>query len=367
MEIKGDFLGFSFNGVRSEELGIVRTSDGDNFTENLQPEIKDVTAEVPGMHGAYYFGSTFGVKNISVSFAFDDLTELQFRKLRQVFGQRKQGELIFDERPYKKYIAKIESPIELSYVCFDRQKREADENGRSGIRIIDRIVDEETGETTLTYETVYPWIYDFNEDGTPKTERIYKGDGKIEFVCYFPFAKSVYKTLPDGEETSDWVESSGILTQELYDEYGLDTVEDLEGENQYEITVFNPGDLETGFRLYCPFTTSSISISLQYVKEVGEEKEILGTLNITDCTQKGDDVGIMINTDNCLIQGVSVAPHEESEGSGNYIWTTSSNIYNGAVTSGTFFKIEPEINFTDYKILITGDKPTQIFYDYLYF
>lgn len=371
MEIKGDFLGFSFNGVRSEDLGIVRTSEGDRYEENLQPEIKDVTAEVPGMHGAYYFGSTYGAKNISVSFAFDELTETQFRRLRQVFGQRKQGELIFDERPYKKYIAKIESPIELSYICFDARNREVDRTGREGVRVIDRTTTTSTetidGEevevttTTLTRETVNPYIYG---DGT---HRIYKGDGKIEFVCYFPFAKSAYKKLPNGEETSDWVESSGILTQELYDEYGLDTVEDLEDENQYEITVFNPGDLETGFRLYCPFTTSSISISLQYVKMVGEEKEVLGSLNIVDCTQKGDDVGIMINTDNCLIQGVSVAPHEERGGSGNYIWTTSSNIYNGAVTSGTFFKIQPEINFTDYKILIAGDKPTQIFYDYLYF
>lgn len=358
MEIKGDFLGFSFNGVRSEELGIVRTSDGDNFTENLQPEIKDVTAEVPGMHGAYYFGSTFGVKNISVSFAFDDLTELQFRKLRQVFGQRKQGELIFDERPYKKYIAKIESPIELSYVCFDEPIKEE--------QVIEGIRYQEDGE----YKTSHIVMRNTNQTG-----RIYKGDGKIEFVCYFPFAKSVFKELPDEHSSEEWVASSGILTENLRETYQLDNLTAVDGqENTYQISVYNPGDIETGFRLYCPFEESndgapSISLTLQLIRRYSEdevsETEIIDTLNIQNCKKKGNDVGIVINTDNNLIQGVSEAPRLED---GSYIWTTSKNIYNSSVTSGNFFKINPSFDPSEYMIILTGgNNSMQIFYDYLYF
>jgi hypothetical protein len=34
-----DYIGFSFNGVHSSELGIVRTSEGSRFNENLLPTI----------------------------------------------------------------------------------------------------------------------------------------------------------------------------------------------------------------------------------------------------------------------------------------------------------------------------------------
>jgi hypothetical protein len=34
-----DFIGFTFNGKHSSELGIVRTSDGSRFNENLLPTI----------------------------------------------------------------------------------------------------------------------------------------------------------------------------------------------------------------------------------------------------------------------------------------------------------------------------------------
>jgi len=37
--IKGDFLGFTFNGVHSSELGLTRVSDGSRYNENLYPTI----------------------------------------------------------------------------------------------------------------------------------------------------------------------------------------------------------------------------------------------------------------------------------------------------------------------------------------
>jgi hypothetical protein len=35
--LKGDFIGFSYNGKHSSDLGIVRTSNGSRFDENLLP------------------------------------------------------------------------------------------------------------------------------------------------------------------------------------------------------------------------------------------------------------------------------------------------------------------------------------------
>ena len=110
--MKGDFIGFSFDGVHSDDLNIVRVADGDGYTENLQPNLEDLTAHVNGMDGDYYFGSDYQNKEISIPIAFDSVTESQLRQLRGLFGRQKIGVLIFDEVPYKKYLAKISAPIE---------------------------------------------------------------------------------------------------------------------------------------------------------------------------------------------------------------------------------------------------------------
>ena len=390
-----DFTGFNFGGVSSEELGITRVSSGDRYEEQLHPEIKDITAEVPGLNGNYYFGSSYGPKSFDVEFAFDHLTETQFRKLRQVFGTKQIQKLIFNERPYKYYMAKIESPIELSYVCFNEPKR-VEGSTRNGVRRnrsedeqtrkvqVEDSVEVEAGETvsftlqhvppigtiTVSPEGEYPYdnttyTYTFtNESDEPitftisykyeetyyivaweqvtpweytgETERIYKGEGKVTFICYFPFAKSVYKILPDTTEDNfgnveDWASSSGILSNEDYSAYSIDiynsrgliprlkeeeeekvsvdsineavflsqcdsqgeytftcelqiwylnetrigtsgdleenygvkvTLNDFNASFTIEVTefigfrVYNAGDISTGFRLYCPFTTS---------------------------------------------------------------------------------------------------------------
>ena len=240
----GDFLGFTFGDVHSSDLGITRVSGGDRYDEELHPEIKDRTAEVPGLNGEYYFGSDFGSRSFDIEIAFDSLNEEQFRKLRQVFGTKNIKKLIFDEHPYKYYLAKLESPIELSYVCFDEPKKIIGA-ARDGVRVANRIpiTEEVEGEEqiigyTIEREQVTPYEY---QEGT---QRVYKGEGKITFKAYFPFAKSVYKVLPSNEEGSDWAVSSGILNSTQY--------ASVDNYNNGSITVYNPGDVATGFRLYLP-------------------------------------------------------------------------------------------------------------------
>lgn len=121
--MKGDFLGFSFDGIHCSQLGITHVSSSDRYDEDLFPEVKDKTIEIPNNHGEYYYGSTYGTRTFEINIAYDSITEKQFRNIRRLFGTRKICELIFDERPYKVYYAKLESPIEMSYVCFDEPKR----------------------------------------------------------------------------------------------------------------------------------------------------------------------------------------------------------------------------------------------------
>ena len=47
MALSGDFIGFTFNGVHSSDMGIIRTSDGSRFNENLLPTSTDKTVQIP--------------------------------------------------------------------------------------------------------------------------------------------------------------------------------------------------------------------------------------------------------------------------------------------------------------------------------
>ena len=410
-EWKGDFLGFSFAGTHSDDYNIVRTSNGDRFDENLHPEINDVTAEVPGMDGNYYFGSTFKNKPFSISFAFDHLSEKGFREMRAWLGTKTIQPLIFDERPYKKYLAKIENPVEMSYVCFDERRRVVDTE-RNGVRregyeeeetstvenvdvlageTLVYVLEQEaiTGSWYIEDEEQLPIEYSFEdnmftftnlsdtdinikihynylvqvpqwEQVTPYrylegTERVYKGEGTINFVCYYPFAKSVFKKLEGSDINSDWAASSRILDATTYATRHIDEYTDTPG----IIRVYNAGDIQTGFRLYIPNTISS-TITLTY-SATGAK------LVIKPWTLKSGDNGVIINTDNQLIQGVSIAPTV----SNSYSYQTSKNIYNNYIQSGYFFKLNPNALNTTNTISINGgiddSNPPLIFYDYLYF
>ena len=336
----GDFLGFTFGEVHSSDLGITRVSGGDRYDEELHPEIKDRTAEVPGLNGEYYFGSDYGTRSFDIEFAFDHLTEVQFRKLRKVFGTKHIQSLVFDERPYKKYMAKLESPVELSYVCFDEPKKE--------------LVDFEGiyGSTTVWRDT-------------DEKQRIYKGEGKITFICHFPFAKSNFKVLPEEgneyyEGSEEWAISSGILSAETRETNGIDIY------SAGAIKIYNPGDVETGFRLYIPAAALRNQITLQY----GEAQLVIDPIELKEYAEDAYDEGVIVDTNTGLITGIISLTIDSS---GNPVYTTSSNIYNQFIDSGYFFKFEPT-DFTTYDDLpvlqITGagaSEDVQIFYDYLYF
>ena len=165
-----DFVGFRFGGVHSSDLGIKRVSDGSRYNEDLLPSLQDKTVQIPGGDGTYYFGSYYTQRTIPVSIAFDDMTEVQFRKLRTLISKKEPQRLIFDERPYKYYMAKVSpSAQSLKYVCFEK------------------------------------------DDG----QRRYCGEGNLNFICYFPFARATNWVLSefsneDKKNINQWEEASGI-------------------------------------------------------------------------------------------------------------------------------------------------------------
>ena len=157
-----DFLGFTFNGMHSlYDLNVYRVIDGSRITDNLAPTYSDLTADAPGGDGQYYFGTHHKTRVFPISFAFDSLTEAQLRKWKQFCRGKELSDLIFDEAPYKVYTAKITGTPQMKYVCFD----------------------------------------------APDGSRIYKGEGTIEFTCYYPYAH----TPNENTKVSTYLATDGIF------------------------------------------------------------------------------------------------------------------------------------------------------------
>lgn len=379
-DLKGDFLGFSFDNIHSSRLGIVRVANGDRYTEELFPEVSDRTHEITGEDGENYYGSEFKTKVHTINIAFDSVTEKQFRQLRKLFGTKKICPLIFDERPYKVYMAKIESPIELEYVCFDEHKRHEGETIEGGgIRYV-----EKDGERVK--EDITPWVYEYDEGGRPITERIYKGEGTIELISYYPYAHQLYKQLElytdnpmitTYSNVDEWAESSGILDTETFTNNHIDEVLEATYLTNYynlQIPVYNPGDLDTGFYLYIPFDNSG-HISPAFGNYVCINGDTNGLL-LREIERKGDDSGIIINTNNHLIEGVKYDFISERNDYRTRSWTPTINIYNEYIAAGDFPLIKRSdwhFDDTQYKQSIylncqVADRNSiKLDYDYLYF
>ena len=281
-----DYIGFTFNGIHSSQLGIVRTSDGSRFNENLLPTIQDKTVQVPGGDGTYYFGSYYTQKPFNISFAFDDLTEQEFAELKRWLGDKKVHSLIFDETPYKAYQAKV------------------------------------TGSATIKH-------IPFGATGT----RIYKGEGSVQFTAYQPFARSTFKFFTkkeDGEyepsfiNQDEWIVASGIRTNPYYGstEAGIEYDKFLTDLNK--INLYNAGDMETHFALPLTFVDGKIPATKIYID--GDNTRQLSLKEITKASDS-EDVYVKINTRLNIIEGYK-SNHQKS-----------GIVYNSAITEGVFFKI----------------------------
>ena len=138
-----DFCGFRFGKIHTSDLQLEVVSTSDRYEPRILPAPTDTTVDVPGSDGQYYFGSVYKNREITCNLAFDSVSEQIYRKIRQLFATDKLQDLVFDEEPYKTWKAKIKSKPEFKSLCF---------------------TDKETGQ------------------------RVYKGTGKLVFICYYPYA-----------------------------------------------------------------------------------------------------------------------------------------------------------------------------------
>ena len=317
--IQGDFLGFTFDGIHSSELGVFRVSDGSRYTENLLPTIQDKTTQIPGNDGTYYQGSFYTQRQINFPIAFDDLSDEQLRKLKVIFGDKNIHTLIFDELPYKVYKVKATGTPNLKYVCFDG-------NNKEFLRL---------NESSLNLRTKDSLYGNF---AMPGTGRVYKGEGQLNFIAYTPYAKSRFKYIDQyimkdisewgSMDTNyahdvyhnlyDWVDSSRMIksTARKKIDKQIYVVDQCTSSG---VLVYNAGDIPTNFILKLYFSDSISNCT------IGNNNENYLRFNGFKLYQ--GDAGIQINSKLNLIEGIN----EKGEITGT--------IYNKYLTNGDFFKI----------------------------
>ena len=187
-----DFIGFTYKGFHSiRDLNVYRVSNGSRYDFALAPTITDSSMDIPGNDGMYFFNTFHKQRQFTINIAFSDLTEENLRKLRQLFNGKEVGELIFDETPYKVYAAKITGTPTIKAICFDEEK--------SGGGL----------------------------------QRMYRGEGTLQFTCFLPYAYTpdwvwtknnttfgkisnidgrVYENYSEAYQTKDeWAPASGLF------------------------------------------------------------------------------------------------------------------------------------------------------------
>lgn len=305
-----DFTGFYLDGIHSSTYGILRVSDGDRYIDGLIPEFEDFTVELTGGNGDLYGGRRFRPTEFTIEIAFDHMTESQLHGLRKWLGGEKLKEFRFDERPYKAYWVKVAERPELEYVCF---MEDADNN--------------------------------FTEK-----ERIYKGEGEIEFIAYDPFGYCVdnsysldlkgrtenkdginwqelntylFKTK-DSDNINEWAIDSGLKSN--LSSYGFSG-----GGNVAKL--YNPGDFEADFMLRIEDTAPHVTDNI--VIECVSNKVIVGELKFRPIENSESLDGILIYFLNTKNHSLQVGRKKETEGKIELITAYRYDL----IYEGNWFKI----------------------------
>jgi len=212
----------------------------------LLPTFTDAIVQVPGGDGTYYWDTYYTQKPFTVDFAFDDLRDEDLRKLRQMFAKKEIQPLIFDEFPYKKYMVKCAQPPQLKYLCFDWQEF-----------------------------------------------RIYKGEGTVQFVAYYPFAFATRSPSLAYAGVSAFAE------------------------------INNTGDMPANLRVTYDLEQVDGAISIEL--RADPNKPAIAQLNLTAVEHVAGDRYILIDSQTQLIEGLNASKEK------------TGNLYNKYIDSGDFF------------------------------
>lgn len=370
-----DYIGFTYNGVRSTDLGILRISNGSRYTESLFPTSSDKIAIAPGANETYYWGSQDTQKTFSIEFAFDNLKEHQLKNLKALMGDKHLYPIVFDERPYMEYYVKSTGNSTLSYVPF-YEKNNRVYKGEGTLQLVSyfpygrlRRTSDGTPMNLLSQynsETMPQWKFEQvtyknfipNQIYFVKEGNIYKPittvDMYDEAVESFDFMTGKFGNFYHGGNINEWYVASGLNNLENYtDKEGNKITFNTLVEEKNYIYVYNPGDMPSPFNLtFIPEGTCEIT--LQGKKDYATDAQLQFVIE----KLKPGDAKIRVNTKLNLIEGLD---------SSNL---TTGNIYNEGIRGGQFFHVPVTTDFS--KVNVIGFthrgtvKDVKIDYVYLY-
>lgn len=325
-DFQGPFLGFTYNGRHSSELGIVRINTGNRAEMPLSPSFKDSTAEVPGGKGLYYFNTQIQQRQFTINFAYDDLTEEDVRELREWLNPLEQGELIFDEEPYKVYTVKPNTQPKLSYLVFNKE---------------------------ITTET-----FKLYEPSTVKSSgRVYKGEGAIGLTAYYPYAKAPSKELSYYNSNT---KEGGFGSQ---DEWKIAAGFDKEVQLD-SLECYNRGDIET-----------PVTLNFKVARDINTNEAVSGNVGIELYSGTISQIGTRIGYVYMDASKMSVNMNYTINSKLELITDINGVARNDIIVASKFFYLPPrEKCFFNVNYLsgYTGEQTnsttaiTNIDYDYLY-
>lgn len=300
---KGDYIGFTYNGIHTSQFGLYRTSDGDRYNMYLSPTVSHLTQTVNGMNGAYYFGANYGTYSFpTMQLAFDSISESEIVGIRKWLLEGIK-ELIFDETPYIKYYVTVNDAPTLKYVPF---------------------LDTETNT------------------------RIYKGELEVTFVSFDGMGHSVHKWLNQYTDSNkeEWAIASGLQnnSNNTYDSYNTTT---------HNVEVYNAGNLPCDFVLTLTnitLTGESSNVTIQ----IGETTSLIEFVLPPSSSSQSFDKIIYDSAKCALIYYITP--------SGG---TQSIKIRNDCIINGDFFQIpigKQTIDLSSFQ----GTPNVSIDYSYLY-
>lgn len=386
-----DFCGFEFKGVHSSTLGISRVSNNARYDDTVVPNIEDKTMTVPGMTGVYYFDTQYKQKNFNLQIAFDHMTEQQYRMFRQLFNgkeyllgdNRVLGDLIFDEAPYKAYTAKVMNPPQLKTLCFDEgdllgapetQMKATRAYSAGDLIIVEQAVNAQEVNDFSPRQSVYRATTSIASGATLTVGnnvseetlgalrgRVYKGEGTIQFVAYYPFAHSLSgkKGLNDFPSTgnhvkiylnkNEWAAASGMLATDPSAQGGT---------KSNSVSIYNPGDFSADWTAKYNFDSNG-SLSIGTISMVDSASTSYGSLTFNQITRKSvnsvADYWLRVNSRTHLVEGLNI--------NGN----PTGTIYNEYIASGDFFKIPQTIHYPSITYTFSSTASFLLDYDYLYY
>lgn len=237
----------------------LRVSDGNRYNENLLPTIQDKTVQVPGGDGAYYYGSYYTNRQVNIPIAFDNARDSDINWLKNILGDKKYHKMFFSEHDDRYLLVKGTGSPQLKYIVFDAE-----------------------------------WTQD-------NPDRIYKGEGTLNFIAYDPFW--TIESIPPQQQSTSFT-----------------YLQNINDYNKY--SMFFQVD-QTSFQLLSEQQLSNIEF---YAGQSGSKKFSFVSKRLYEAMIESGDRGLFIDQKTQLIFGLDSQAFSAS--AANINTHKTNNIYN---------------------------------------